>query len=244
MGRTGTRDLVEAQAIAQKRAGRAVLGIDPANNTGFCLYVEGRFVEDGTLRAVVRQGGAKGVDVIGSYRLFRQLREKYTKRPDGTYIPGTLVVEEQHPLPERHRPDETEEENVKQKSMAYRGMESMFRQVEARQTLECWALLHGWDIERVNPSTWASATLGKKPGVLREELKKRSIARARSLGAKALDDNAADAVNLANWWVSGGQTPAEREKGAKVKANKTARPKKIATRAVRFVSSVTMEAKS
>ena len=202
--------IVAARAVAQDRAGLLVLAVDPANVCGWAAWRGGKILESGSVAAVERQGGAKGVDVLGCYRVFQSVRTRFCPFADGKFDPGVLVVEEQHPMPPRQRKaDEPvdEEADARVRGMQQRGMEGLLRQTEARQTWECWALLYGWQIVRVVPATWTYATLSRTRTMKRAELKERSILRAKSFGVRNPTEDEADAINIGSWWAAGGNPP-------------------------------------
>lgn len=196
-----------ARQCAPERAAMLVIGIDPANNCGWAAWHQGRVVATGTLRAVEREGGAEGVDVAGTWRVCRQLADQHPG------VPVVMVLEDQHPLPARDlRGVQDDVEFEKQRSIQYRGMDALVRQVEARQTWEVRAVDRGWRVVRVMPVTWQCALLSRKPGVKRDELKQRSFQYARACGVDAVDDNQADSVCVGAWWVQGGNPPEKKKK--------------------------------
>lgn len=187
--------------------GRTVLAVDPANTCGWAVYQAGRLVSSGSVKGVDRQGGAKGVDVLGCWAVFRPLRDPAA--------PGVLVVEEQHPMPPpraKSSPGEERDDDGEDKAAAVqmRGMTALLREVEARQTWETFAVLHGWTIVRVHPMSWQCAALSRRRGDRRADLKRRSIERAKLLGARPVDDNEADAVCIARWYLDGGRPPVKK----------------------------------
>jgi len=160
------------------RPDAAVLAVDPANRCGWSFWLHGALVASGVLPPVTRDGGAMGVDVKGSYRVFRQFQQQANAAGEKV---GVLVVEQQFPKGDMGQ------------------FESLQREIEARQTWECWAVLHDWRIERVFPSTWQSATgLGR----VRSDRKRNSLVVASKIvGRQVQDDNEADAVLLGSFAV-------------------------------------------
>lgn len=195
-----------ARHVAEARSGLLVLGVDPANRCGWSAWMHGGRVGSGVVDSTDRQGGVRGVDVLACFRVFRQLQKD--RSPDR---PGVLVVESQHPIPDKRRKEEDAaaegSDEEKQRAVRMRGLEALMREVEARQTWEVFAEQFGWRIVRVHPATWQAACLSRKPGMKRPELKERSKLYARSLGVDPRDDNEADAVCIGYWWITGGDPP-------------------------------------
>lgn len=194
------------------RFGVLIIAVDPANACGWSAWRDGVLLDSGVVESTERQGGVRGVDCPEVYRVFTRLRKKWS--PDA---PGVMVAESQHPLPDmapkagEGGEGEGDAGKGKEKAQAVRmrGLEALMRCVEARQTWEAYSLLFGWTICRVHPASWTYAMLGRTRTMKRPELKERSLAYARSLGARPKDDNESDSVAIGHWYVTGGNPPSK-----------------------------------